>query len=305
MSKVTTKHKEEVLTAIGEEAKKLGSYSKVANKCGVAVATITNNILRPENHHLVNDQMWTKVGKALGVKFGAKWNVVETTNYRIIAQVLDIAKDRAVWMPISEKAGSGKSAGIQKYASETENVYVLQCEEWSRRSFLLHLSRTLGVSLPSTGYLSVDVIGAKVIEFFKRLASQDAQPLLVLDEADKLRPSALRWLIHLYNKLEEELGVVICGTENLKKEIKAGVNRAVKGYDELDSRFGRSFYGLLGATKDDVKAICEANGLTDMQRIEKVWKEVNPVQRVHNSSYVTVVEDMRLLKNKIIRETLF
>lgn len=303
MSKVTSIHKNEVLAAIGEEAKKLGSYSKVAVKCGVAVATITNNMMRQDNWHLVKDEMWTKVGKALGVKFGSKWNVVETTNYRIMAQVLTIAQTRAVWMPISEKAGSGKSAGIQKYASETENVYVLQCEEWSRRAFLLHLARTTGVNLPGSGYLSVDVIGGKVIEFFKQRAM--SQPLLILDEADKLRPSALRWLIHLYNKLEEELGVVICGTENLKKEIKAGVNRAVKGYDELDSRFGRSFYGLLGATKDDVKSICEANGLTDTGRIEKVWKEVNPVQRVHNSSYVTVVEDMRLLKNKIIRETLF
>lgn len=304
MGKLTEQQKQAVLEAIDLEARKLGSSTKVAAKCGVAVATITENMKRADKQHLVRDEMWVKVGKALGVKFGRHWNVVETTNYKIIAQLLDMAQSEAIWVPISEKAGSGKSACIVKYVQDdtTDNVYLLQCEEWSRRAFLINLSRTVGIGLPTAGYLSVDYIAGRVIEFFKQRAAT-GQPLLILDEADKLRPSALRWLIHLYNKLENELGVVICGTENLKKEIKSGVARAVKGYDEIDSRFGRHFLGLLGATKQDVVMICEANGLTDNAEIEKVWKEAAPVQRVHNGKYYTVVEDMRGLKGIIVRET--
>jgi hypothetical protein len=300
---LTTQHKQAIVAAVEGAFKQLGSYTKVANKCGgIAVATISNNIVKEQNWHLVSDEMWTRVGKSLGVKFGRKWNVVETTNHKIMSSLFDMAREQSIWVPISDKAGSGKTASIVKYAQETTGVFVLQCEEWSRRTFLTHLARTLGVSLPST-YVTVDVIGSRVIELLKQRAASSL-PLLVLDEADKLKPSALRWLIHLYNKLENEIGVVVCGTENLRKEIKAGVARAIKGYDELDSRLGRKFFSLLGATRADVESICQANGLTNQATVEKVWKEAAPVQRVHHGTYITVVEDMRRLKRLIEGEIL-
>lgn len=295
---ITTEQKREIRQVIEVESGKLKSYSRVASKCGVSVATITNSMMKEANWELVSEAMWVSVGKALGVKFGRKWNVVETTNHQLMVSLFEMAREQSLWLPISERAGSGKTASVMKYSSDTPNVYALQCEEWSRRAFLLNLSRTLGVSLPHTGYLSVDVVGGKVIEFFKQRAAS-GMPLLMLDEADKLRPSALRWLIHLYNKLENELGLVVCGTENLQKEIKAGVNRAVKGYDELDSRLGRKFFSLVGATERDVRQICEANGLDNPAAIERVWKEAAPVQRVFRGSYITVVEDMRRLKRLV------
>ena len=63
---ITTIQKTEIIALIEREKTTLGSYSKVANKCGVAVATITNNALKTENWHLVNDAMWTRIGKELG-----------------------------------------------------------------------------------------------------------------------------------------------------------------------------------------------------------------------------------------------
>lgn len=304
MNKVTSEHKAEVLAAIGEEAKKLGSFSKVAVKCGVAVATITENMKRPDKQYLVKDEMWIKVGKALGVKFGSKWNVVEITNYKMMREVMNMAQTSRRWIPVAAKSGSGKSASIGKYTSEVDDVYVLECGEWSRRNFLLRLAQMAGVNLQGNGYLNMDVIGEKIVEFFKQRGAV-GYPLLILDEAHDLRPAALRWLKVLYNSLKGELGVVICGTENLKKEIKAGVNRAVKGYDEIDSRFGRMYIELPGATKDDVAAICIANGLDKKEAIEAVWKESGAVQRMFRGTYVTVVEDLRRLESIIVRETIF
>ena len=95
--------------------------------------------------------------------------------------------------------------------------------------------------------------------------------------------------------------MVISGTENLKKEIKNGVNRCIKGYDELDSRFGRTYMNLLGATEADVVAIATANGLP-RDRVEAVWKEAGPVQKLQGGRYISVVEDMRRLKRIVQKE---
>ena len=96
----------------------------------------------------------------------------------------------------------------------------------------------------------------RIVGRLQRLRS----PMLILDEADKLSPEALRLLIPLYNELEEHISVVMAGTEHLKKHMRNGVIYRKKGYDELESRFGRSYFSLLGATKEDVRKIAEANG---------------------------------------------
>lgn len=305
---ITSNQKNEIVALIEREKSVLGSYSKVANKCSVAVATITNNILKSENWALVNDAMWTRVGKSLGFSFTEnQWQVVETTNYKMMRSVLDLAQSESMFIAVSERAGSGKTASISKYNKddETNSVFVMQCEEWSRRTFLIKLSQVLGLDLSFKGYLSVDTISSKIISSFKQRAA-NGKPLLVLDEADKLKHSALRWLIHFYNKLEDEVGCVIAGTENLRKEIKSGVARAVKGFDELDSRLGRNFVTLYGCTKSDFIQICTANGLTDANKIDKAWKEAEPREKLNASGrYEHFAEDLRRVKRIIKRELKF
>lgn len=305
---ITTIQKTDIIALIEREKTTLGSYSKVANKCGVAVATITNNALKTENWHLVNDAMWTRIGKELGFNFTEnQWQITETTNYKMMRSVLDLAQSEAMFVAVSEKAGSGKTASINKYKKddETNSVFVMQCEEWSRRTFLLKLTQTLGLDLSGKGYLSIDFISSRIIESFKQRTA-NSQPLLILDEADKLKPSALRWLIHFYNKLEDQVGCVIAGTENLKKEIKSGVARAIKGFDELDSRLGRNFITLYGCTKLDFIKICTENGLTNSTQIEKAWKESEPKEKLNGQGkYEYFVEDLRRVKRIIKRELKF
>lgn len=297
--------KREILALIDEEAKVLGSYNRVATKIGVSGATMSKNLRRPDNWGVVSDAMWGAIGRILGYKFQNQgWQIAETENFKIMRQVLKVAQEKAMFLAVSEKAGSGKTASIRKYKADdtTQAVYVMQCEEWSRRVFLLNLAQTCGIDLRSSGYLNMDTLGERIIGALKQKAIS-AHPLLILDEADKLKPSALRWLIHLYNKLEDEVGVVIAGTENLKKEIERGVQKALKGYDELDSRFGRSFVRLVGCTRADATEVARANGLFDDEIIERVWRNCKPVEVVQNGKYVHVLEDMRVLKRKIIAAT--
>lgn len=139
------------------------------------------------------------------------------------------------------------------------------------------------------------------------------KPVLLIDEGDKLSPSALRKLISLFNKTEDRLGLIISGTENLEKEIKRGVKYSKKGYDEIDSRLGRVFIHLKGATYDEVLGICKVNGIADENVAVSIWDEMEKTSKetlVRNKSGKTAtkmmeyVEDFRRLKRVVKRHLL-
>ena len=123
--------------------------------------------------------------------------------------------------------------------------------------------------------------------------------MLIIDEADKLKAPALRFLIPLYNRLEDKMGLVILGTENLEKEIKNGVRLQRKGYDEIDSRFGRNYIHLNGATKNDVAKIAIANGIADKKIHKDIFDKCRPVNKLIGKQNVKVVEDLRRVKRVI------
>lgn len=303
MKRVTDKDRLAIRELIDESKVQLGSYNKVAAKCEVNPSTISNSIMKTENWGLVSEAMWVKIGKSLGYKFtSTTWTIAEnTTNAKLMLHTLRAAQENGMCMGISEKAGSGKSAGIKYFQSlDPEAVFVLECDDWSKRQFLLELCQSVGIETKKT-YQDINTLSKKVVDFFKSKTAS-CQPILILDEADKLKASAIRFIITLFNKLEDECGIVLAGTENLAKEIENRRRKAVKGYDEIHSRLGRKFVQLMGATKDDVRLICEANGVTDSKIIDNIFRELEPIQKQNGASYVLMVEDMRRLKRLVQRE---
>ncbi len=301
---MTKVQKFEVVQAINDEINRLGSGSQVAQKCGVSAATISQ--MRNENWKLIKISMWQKVASKLNVNF-SEWQIAtNVTNTKILQQVFSNAKKYQLFTPVSEKAGSGKSAGAIQFITEYshEGSFYIQCREWAKREFLENLSQSLGITKPK-GMVTIDKLGESVINFFEDRIH--LAPLLAIDEADKLKPAALRFLITLYNRLEDKIGLVILGTENLEKEIKRGVKLQKKGFDEIDSRFGRNYIKLIGNTKADIKSICAMNGITDTATQSLIFKESNPIKKKveHLNThpvFVTVVEDMRRVKRVIKRE---
>ncbi|MCK0199202.1 AAA family ATPase [Ornithobacterium rhinotracheale] len=295
---MTNVQKNELLQAIKQEIDLLGSAAKVAKKAKVSDATISQ--MRNGNWELIKEEMWLKVAQNLGYSFSG-WALVETLNYKTIANVLSDAKEASLFMGISHRAGSGKTATLKLFSEQNKsnNVFYIQAREWSRREFLTELCRILGKKL-GKGYQSVDKLSALVVNFFKNRIGK--KPLLIVDEADKLKPNALRFFIFLFNELEDEMGVVISGTENLQQSFERGVKFNKLGFDELSSRFGRKFIKLIGATYKDVKMICEANGLSDEAKIKEVFAECEPTLINRGGQDFKVVEDLRRLKRVVKRE---
>lgn len=292
--------KEKTKQLIEAEKQRLGSYSAVANKCGVSDATIT--LILQDKYGAEGDTMLAKIAQALGYEGESVWHIVPTINSNSIMKLATDARAKSMFIAISEKAGSGKTASLKRYYTESKGgVYYVQCREWGKREMLRQFCKNLGVSVPS-GYISNDELSELVFEYFGKRVRQ--KPQLIIDEADKLKPAALRFLIPLFNEHEDKLSVIIAGTENLKKEVERGVQYAKKGYDEISSRFGRKFIALTGATFADVKAICTANGVTDAATQKEIFEECGTVQKTVENRHISVVEDLRRLKRIIQRHQL-
>ncbi|EKT3957666.1 ATP-binding protein [Flavobacterium psychrophilum] len=296
---MTNVQKNEIVNAIKKEIS-FSSGKKVSIKCDVSNATISNMI--NENWDLIKVDLWLKVANKLNITFSG-WQVVEITNFKIVTQILNDAKNQSWFMPISHKAGSGKTTAIEAFVAENSNnaVYKIQAKEWAKREFLINLLKVLKKPMPK-GVVTTSELGEIIIDFFIKLEFE--KPLLIIDEADKLKAPALRFFIEFENALKKKVGVVICGTENLEKEIKNGVRLSSKGYDEIDSRFRRKFQHLIGATAKDVIMICEANGIFDKQLQNEIFKECNPTPIVAQNQSFKVVEDLRRLERIIERELL-
>lgn len=297
---MTQQQKDEIVGLIEGEKERLGSYAKVARKCGISEATISQ--MRNQNWELIAEDMWQRVSMALGYR-PQGWQLVDTTNSRIVWTNLENAKRESMFLSISHRAGSGKTASLTGYERQNrENaVFYLSCREWSKKEFLMHLATNFGIDAANRA-MSTDTLLMSVVAFFK--ARRARRPLLILDEADKLKGAALRTLITLFNECEDGLGVVIAGTDHLEKQMLADARYNRKGADELVSRFGRRFVHLVGSSQRDVAEICKANGVTDAATIRAIFQECEPVKRMVGNTGVEVVEDLRRVKRAVQREIL-
>jgi DNA transposition AAA+ family ATPase len=294
-----TEQKQSIQSLVIEHVEHLGGQRATATKAGVSTATISQII--NGKWDLIADNMWRKIAAALGHRADG-WNLVGNIfNNRVLETTFADAKTHSMFVCVSHKAGSGKSAGCNLFFQQhkRKHVYLIRCREWSVRQFLSELCRTLGIDQPR-GYVSADALLAEVVDFF--LVRAEYKPLLIIDEADKLKGTALRTLIPLYNETEDRLGVVILGTENLSEEIKRGVRYNKKGYDEIDSRLGRQFVRLYGASEDDVRKICAANGIENKTMQKTIWKECNPKDIAVGGRFLPMIDDLRRLKRVVQRE---
>lgn len=294
--------KNKIVELIQTEKQRLGSFAKVAQKCKVSEATIS--LIRNEKWDDITDEMWLRIAGSLNYR-PDNWIIAKNTrDYLFGSSLLAKGKEKSMFFIIANEAGTGKSTALYQFCAENaeQGAFYIQAREWSARVFLQKFMTMLGMSEPR-GYKTAD----ELLEIITSALAEKAliKPIVCIDEADKLKPSALRMLIYLFNALEDKCSFVIAGTLNLTKEIGTGVKYAKKGYDEIESRFGRSHFSLIGANKKDVTAICQANGIHSDDLIAEIWREVGTKHKaLGDGKRELICADLRRLKRIIQREQL-
>jgi len=256
--------KQQIADRLAEYCARYESQNKAANSLkGVSAATISQML--NHNWDLIKEEMWRNVATQIG-HTNSQWAIVETRDFRILNMLLSDARDNSNVFAVTGDAGTGKSFALRQFTDENKRVYLLSCNEfWNRKMFLQELLAAMGKDY--SGY----TVGEMMFEVVRGLKIQDS-PLIILDEADKLSDQVLYFFITLYNQLEDHCGIMLIATSHLEKRIKRGIKLNKKGYTEIYSRIGRKFIELKGVGSIDVKAICNANGITEASVIKEIFQ---------------------------------
>lgn len=258
--------KEEIVAQLRSYVERKGSQKKAANSLdGVSSATI-NKMLNGTDWESISEEMWRSVAQQTRTK-SEGWQLADTSVHREMTMLLTRAQQDALVAGVIGAAGSGKTETCREYADEHRNVYHITCgEHWNRRTFVSKVLKAMGANV--AGYTINDMM-EEVVDALSRADN----PLLILDEADKLSDQVLYFFITLYNQLEGRCGIVLCGTQYLKARIIRGVRLGKKGFEEILSRLGRRFFELAEIGEEDVALVCVANGIESDAKIRKITKE--------------------------------
>ena len=239
---------------------KLSSQNRVANRVGVSSATISQII--NNNWRLIKPEMWRKIKVRL--KLDLNWNTAPTAMFRDLTLFLDTAKNNQSTVSFSHQAGTGKSHLYNHYQRVVPNViYIEGTKTMSKKTYIKKLLVNAGQ----------DAIGTteELMEQFIDHVSELEQPLIIIDQFDKLKENTFDLFMDFYNELYGHCGFVISGVKALEKRILMGVQRNKIGYEEIWSRMDRKFIKLYATTREDVKLIFEANGVSDKLAITESY----------------------------------
>lgn len=270
---MTNQHKETVRARLAEYCSKYGSQNKAANSLkGVSAGTISQ--ILNKNWEQITDDMFKKVGKQIGATSN-EMVIVKTENYKFITKVLQDSKENGYVYSIVSPPGTSKSEAAKAIVRSDKNAYRVECNEyWNKKMFLYEISTSIG--LDANG-LNVN----EMVQLIVRTLKVQDQPLLILDEFDKVSDQLLYFFITFYNQLSPDCGIVTLSTDYLEKRVKRGLRLGKKGYAEFYSRIGRRFVAAPGNRSVDIQEVCRANGIIAPGDIKTVVEDCdNDLRRV-------------------------
>jgi DNA transposition AAA+ family ATPase len=260
-------------TSIAQELARMGkrkSQKRLAVACNVSTATISQMI--NGNWELISDEMWSRVKVSLGID--PNWNTVDTANFQLLHNLLINAQEQSITICISDNPGLGKSESFKAYDRQGTNVIYIECKNsWTKKTYMRNLLGAAGIEAIGTTEQLID----KFISHLKGLTN----PLVIIDQFDKLKDPQVDLFMDFYNDLNGHCGFVLSGVKALEKRLLKGVNYDKIGYAEIYSRIGRKFIKLDPISYADVQAICLANGVNNEDDVHYIYHNCeNDLRRV-------------------------
>lgn len=223
----------------------------------------------------ISDKIWNKLASWLGYN---SWIVVTTTtNSKMVMSLCQLARKSPQAFGIISEPGLGKSESLKAFASKHKNVFYLECAVyWTRKIFLQELLRSLGES---------DQVG-NVPDMFKAVIESlrsKERPLILIDEADKLKDGVIDMFNALYNATLNHAGWILSGAPYLEKRIERGRRNDRQSFKEIYSRIGSEYHRLKPLIAKDITDVCKANGIEEPEQIQEIINRCqNDLRRVKN-----------------------
>ena len=258
---ITSDLKQYVETIAGGSANKASKMLE-----GISNAYISNMI--NGKWDMISDDAWRNLQKQVSNRAGSDWVTVDTRSTLMLNHLFSDSREHALTFGVIAEAGTGKTFTCDQWEAR-ENVYIVSCAEFfNRKTFLAELLRKMGKD--SGGY-TVGEMMAHVINHIRKVEN----PLIILDEADKLTDQVFYFFITLYNQLESKCGIILLATDFLEKRVQRGLRLNKKGYKEIFSRLGRKFIEVPRPSLQDQKTLIQANGVNDPLTVNKIINDAD------------------------------
>ena len=227
---------------------------------GISTSTISQ--VKNNNWELLSERLWHNIARQVGFYCG-EWQPADTSCYLLLRILFSDAQHYAMTYGIAIGEGLGKTFTAGHYTRENdETYYVAGKEEYNRKSFMTLLMNAAGLEAKGTV--------PELMQQFADYVSGKEEPLIIIDDAHKLKDRVLHLVILLANTLAGKAGIVIMGGDHLRMRIVEGVRLKKVGYDDIYKSIGRRFITLGSLGPKDVDLICRANGLYDDDIIQQI-----------------------------------
>jgi DNA transposition AAA+ family ATPase len=193
-----------------------------------------------------------------------KWTVIETNNFTTVQRCCKNARERKIMTGIIGYTGAGKTTALQNYYNNNSNTFLVTCNRAMRsKQFLGEILRSLEINYIASDY--------EMVRMIIDVLNKKDNPLLIIDEASKLSPTAIMYMQDIWDGIENNAGIILAGVEYLLDNIKKGAERNKVGMPEFYGRVASWKY-LQEPAKVEVEAICIHNGVTDPEKIKTMYR---------------------------------
>lgn len=203
--------------------------------------------------------------------------VIKTDNFAKAIKFFDRALRGNKLAILCGESGLGKTTSISVFIDmNPENVkYVRVDSSQSSIQFWREVCGVLGINnIPKDNdRYSLIVMAA---EYFSR---QKENMLLIIDQANKMKPTMFEYIHDFRNFSQNNTGVVLVGTKVLNDKLLRWKKRGVSGIDEFYGRVAMSD-DLFPPKQDEIPKFIRARGIDDINFIQEClsvssWRELD------------------------------
>lgn len=243
--------RQQILDAINELLEVDGmTQADLAKKLAVSPATIYQ--VRRENWEDISDKMLNKL--MLGLQL-TDWKIRNTQNFSTVNRHCGRTQEKSICMAISAQTGRGKTIALKHYVKSSPNAFYIRGKHvHTMKAFVRAIQKSLGLTEGSGVADMMEVIVNHLAGLKK--------PLLVIDDSHKLKDSCWHIIYDLYESLDGICGIVLSGTENLKKQFDKKVRNDITGFREMYRRISY-WEPLYMPDKRIIDTICKDYGITN------------------------------------------
>ena len=260
---MNTSQKQKIVDLLPEFIERCGSQRKACMHLPISQAYLIQ-MLKGDFSKVSLDK-WNALARAVGFSFTG-WQIAETIVHKELSAVLNVSCSENQVSAIVSPTSSGKSSACKHYKQQNPHCAYVECDsQMTFKELYKELLASLGVSIKGTVYKQKK-------ELAERMKGKQTS-LVIIDEPQKLKKAVFVDLIGLVNKLDNNSGLVLIGTQVLEDRITDFMRSGDSTADEFYSRIGKKIIHIKPLTLKDFKEVCQANGITDPVAIEGLIEE--------------------------------